>query len=96
MQERLDARNDIQPFLSYVLSKGERIYARIRGSPSDIRMAATAAAMTAGTAAAAILFALAEIPHDMAQREIERHEKKYAYKQRCHHSSLHSKEPLIK
>lgn len=96
MQERLDARNDIQPFLSYVLSKGERIYARIRGSPSDIRMAATAAAMTAGAAAAAILFALAEIPHDMAQREIERHEKKYAYKQRCHHSSLHSKEPLIK
>ena len=46
------------------------------GSPSDIRMAATAAAMTAGTAAAAILFALAEIPHDMAQREIECHEKK--------------------
>lgn len=96
MQERLDARNDIQPFLSYVLSKGERIYARIRGSPSDIRMAAAAAAMTAGAAAAAVLFALAEIPHDMAQREIERHEKKYAYKQRCHHSSLHSKEPLIK
>ncbi len=96
MQNRLDARNDIQPFLSYVLSKGERIYVRIRGSPSDMRMAAAAAAMTAGAAAAAILFALAEIPHDMAQREIERHEKKYAYKQRCHHSSLHSKEPLIK
>ena len=86
----------IQPFLSYVISKGERIYARIRGSPSGMRMAAATAAMTAGTAAAAVLFALTEIPHDMAQREIERHEKKYAYKQCCHHSSLHSKEPLIK
>lgn len=69
----------IQPFLSYVLSKRERIYARICGSPSGMRMAAVAAAMTAGTAgtaAAAIFFALAEIPHDMAQREIECHEKK--------------------
>ena len=66
------------------------------GSPSGMRMAAAAAAMTAGAAAAAVLFALAEVPHDMAQREIERHEKKYAYKQRCHHSSRHSKEPLIK
>lgn len=66
----------IQPFLSYVLSKRERIYARICDSPSGMRMAAVAAAMTAGTAAAAILFALAEIPHDMAQREIECHEKK--------------------
>ena len=41
-----------------------------------MRMAAVAAAMTAGTAAAAILFALPEIPHDMAQRQIECHEKK--------------------
>lgn len=65
----------IQPFLSYVLSKREDI-CRICGSPSGMRMAAVAAAMTAGTAAAAILFALAEIPHDMAQREIECHEKK--------------------
>ncbi len=76
MQNRLDVQNDIQPILPYVISKRERIYARICGSPSGMRMAAVAAAMTAGTAAAAILFALAEIPHDMAQREIECHEKK--------------------